>query len=139
MNPENTRAWPEFVGTLDDLMPLMRLREVREHYEADALDSPEDCQLMLVLLPLLSEVCKPYPPVWPLPSLTGLVLLARDDWESPWFVRIDPNTYSAQSYRVIARAPADASSQQDTLVIATTAEEAARAVDAGIRYSKGWQ
>ena len=121
------------------LMPLMLLREVQEHYEADALESREDCRLMLALLPLLEEVCKPYPPIWPLHSLTSLVLLARDDWESPWFVRIRPNTYSSQGYEIQALAPADVPSQQGTLVVAITAEEAARAIDAGLRYSKGWQ
>jgi hypothetical protein len=55
--------------------------------------------LMLELPPHLERACRNYD-VWALTSHKDLVLLARDDYTSPWFVRIHPRTYAPAGYHV---------------------------------------
>lgn len=120
----------------------MRFAEVCERYRADALDprDEEDCHLMLVLLPLVELACRSYGPVWPLRSVTGLVLLAEDDWHSPWYVRIRPTTRPSASYHVQVLLPSKTAPWPGatTETSAETAEAAAQAIDAAVRYSGGW-
>ena len=93
--------------------------------------------LMLSLLPRLAEVCAPFH-VWGLTSLHRLVLLAADDWRSPWLVyitAIPDDGYRIEYRNVDADAP-----RPKTIVegVGSDAATACRLVLSAMSHSGGW-
>jgi hypothetical protein len=59
-------------------------------------------RLMIDLVPFVEKVCDDRA-VWGLTSHEDLILLARDDYESPWLVRVHPQTFGTPQYDVSDR------------------------------------
>jgi len=92
---------------------------------------------MLVLLPMLSEVCAGQG-VWGLTSLAHLWLLAVDDWTSPWLVSV--TALPGEGFRVRYRMPEAEAPWPDSVVEGQARDEgqACQLVAIGMGRSGGW-
>jgi hypothetical protein len=118
----------------------MNLGDMLESYQRDPPDGGR-ATLLPELLPLLDAAVGERR-VWLLRSLNHLVLLARDDWQSPWFVTVSPRAgldiepcygIAFPSRESNERWPEDCSSG-----LARSTERAAEMVAIAVELSGGW-
>jgi hypothetical protein len=84
-------------------MPVERLAEMLDRFQKNDPGRGRGA-LMRDLLPVLDRVVVERV-VWPLRSLNGLVLLASDDWRTPWHVVVEVDTPPFPNISALASAP----------------------------------
>ena len=121
-------------------MPIMNLGDMLESYRQHPPDGRR-ATLISELLPLLDAAVGERR-VWLLRSLNNVVLLARDDWQSPWLVTISPSAEpdTAPYYRIAFQSRASNESWPEDYAdgLALTKERAAEMVAIAVAGSTGW-